>query len=64
MARQTELDRAIKILTFQYENAKRLPYVRAKMAWALYQTWKTFDREYNVNLKEAERWKGESDGNT
>lgn len=57
MSRQTELDRAVKILTAHYENAKRLPWVRAKMAWALYNTWKVFDREYNAKLKEAERWK-------
>ena len=51
------LAKAVTELRDNYERAKTLSYVNDPLAWALYQTWKTFDREYNVELKEAERWK-------
>ena len=38
-----ELGKAIKVLTEQYEKAKKLEYVHNKIAYALYQTWKIFD---------------------
>lgn len=38
-----ELDKAIKILKEQYEKAQKLDWVRNKIAYALYQTWKIFD---------------------
>ena len=38
-----DLDKAIKILKEQYEKAQKLDWVRNKIAYALYQTWKIFD---------------------
>ena len=38
-----ELDKVIKELQKQYERAKKLEFVRNKIAYALYQTWKVFD---------------------
>lgn len=38
-----ELDKAIKILKEQYEKAQHMDWVRNKIAYALYQTWKIFD---------------------
>lgn len=40
-----ELDKAIKELVKQYERAKNLEFVRNKIAYALYQTWKIFDEK-------------------
>ena len=39
----TDLTKAIKILKEQYEKAKKIGWVRNKIAYALYQTWKIFD---------------------
>lgn len=39
-----ELDKAIKILKEQYEKAQKIDWVRNKIAYALYQTWKIFDK--------------------
>ena len=39
----TELNKAIKVLKEQYEKAKKMDWVRNKIAYALYQTWKIFD---------------------
>lgn len=39
-----ELDKAIKVLREQYEKAQRLEWVRDKVAYALYQTWRIFDK--------------------
>ena len=39
----TGLNKAIKELTRQYEKAKQLEFVKNKVAYALYQTWKIFD---------------------
>ena len=38
-----DIDKAIKVLREQYENALKLEWVRNKIAYALYQTWKVFD---------------------
>ena len=38
-----ELTRAIRELAKQYEKAEKLEFVRNKIAYALYQTWKIFD---------------------
>ena len=54
MARQNELDRAVSILTKNYENAKRLKFVYNPIAWALYYTWKYFDKHRNRG-EEVER---------
>lgn len=39
-----ELNKAIKVLKEQYEKAKKIGWVRNPIAYALYQTWKIFDR--------------------
>lgn len=39
-----EIDKAIKILKEQYEKAQKIDWVRNKIAYALYQTWKIFDK--------------------
>lgn len=39
----TDLTKAIKVLKEQYEKAQKIDWVRNKMAYALYQTWKIFD---------------------
>ena len=38
-----EIDESIKVLKEQYEKAKKLDFVKNKIAYALYQTWKIFD---------------------
>lgn len=38
-----DLAKAIKVLTEQYEKAKKMDWVRKPIAYALYQTWKIFD---------------------
>lgn len=38
-----DLSKAIKVLTQQYEKAKKMAFVRNPIAYALYQTWKIFD---------------------
>ena len=38
-----DIDKAIKVLKEQYEKAQKLEWVRNKIAYALYQTWKIFD---------------------
>ena len=38
-----DLDRVIKLLNKEYERAKRSPYVKKPLAWALYQVWKVVD---------------------
>ena len=38
-----KLDKAIKILKEQYEKAQKIDWIRNKIAYALYQTWKIFD---------------------
>lgn len=45
MGRTIELEKAISFLGKNYERAQNLEYVRNKLAWALYQTWKQFDKE-------------------
>lgn len=45
MGRTIELEKAIFILTKNYDRAQHLEYVRNKLAWALYQTWKYYDKE-------------------
>lgn len=39
-----DLTKAIKILKEQYEKAKEIDWIRNKIAYALYETWKIFDR--------------------
>lgn len=39
------LEQAITLLRKQYEKAKRSPYVKSPLAWALYQVWKIADKE-------------------
>lgn len=41
------LEKAIKLLEEQYERAKKLEYVENPLAWALYQVWRTVDKETN-----------------
>lgn len=40
-----ELDKAVCLLTEEYEKAKKLEYVRNPLAWALYRVWKKADTE-------------------
>lgn len=40
-----QLKKAIKLLTKQYEWAKKQGWVHKPLAYALYQVWKTVDRE-------------------
>lgn len=39
-----DIDKAIKVLKEQYEKAQSIDWVRNKIAYALYQTWKIFDK--------------------
>ena len=39
-----ELDKAIKILKEQYEKAQKIDWIRNNVAYALYETWKIFDK--------------------
>lgn len=39
------LEEAIRALETTYERAKRLPYVRNPLAYALYHVWKIADRK-------------------
>lgn len=39
------IEKAIKLLTKEYERAKRLSFVRNPVAYALYQVWKMADKE-------------------
>ena len=39
------LEKAIKMLTDEYDRAKVNPWVRNPLAYALYQVWKVADRE-------------------
>lgn len=39
------LETAIKLLQKYYEIAKNNDWIRDKVAWALYQTWKDADRK-------------------
>ena len=57
MTGQSEFDKEVRILEKAYANAQRLKFVRFKMAWALYQTWKYFDREVRrkTDAEEAEK---------
>lgn len=43
------LEKAIKALEKEYAKAKRLPYVRNPLAYALYQVWKIANEEDNRN---------------
>ena len=38
-----DIDKAIKVLKEQYEKVQKIDWVRNKIAYALYQTWKIFD---------------------
>ena len=38
-----DINKAIKLLQEQYENALKLDWVHNKIAYALYHTWKIFD---------------------
>lgn len=40
----TDLEKAIKVLTEEYKKAKKIGWIRNPMAYALYQTWKIFDK--------------------
>lgn len=51
-----EIKTAVKYLNQQYEIAKRMEYVNKPLAWALYQTWRYFDKKEKVgNTKECEK---------
>ena len=39
------LQKAIKLLEVEYEKAKKAPFVRNPLAYALYKVWKTANRE-------------------
>ena len=41
----TDLDKAIKVLKEQYEKVKKIGWIRNPIAYALYQTWKIFDKQ-------------------
>ena len=45
MTGENELRRAVIMLEMNYIDAQKLRFVMHPMAWALYQTWKCFDRE-------------------
>ena len=45
MKGENELRRAVIMLERYYTDAQRLRFVMHPMAWALYQTWKYFDKE-------------------
>lgn len=38
-----DLDKAIKLLKELYEKAQNMDWIKNKIAWALYHTWKIFD---------------------
>ena len=40
----SDLNKAIKTLKEQYEKAKKIGWVQNPIAYALYQTWKIFDK--------------------
>ena len=40
-----KLNKAIKLIEFEYEKAKRLEWVHNPLAYALYQVWKMADKE-------------------
>ena len=39
-----KLDKAIEVLKEQYEKAKKLEWIFNPLTYALYQTWKIFDK--------------------
>lgn len=41
-------EKAVFLLQKQYEKAKRSPFVKKPLAWALYQVWKIADKEDEV----------------
>ena len=43
------IERAIELLKAEYENAKRLAYVRNPLAYALYQVWKVAEQKRKVD---------------
>ena len=51
MTGQREFEKAVKILEKNYANAQRMTLVRSPMAWALYYTWKYFDRQIDWSKK-------------
>lgn len=55
----TELDEAIELLKQNYEEAQNMKQVLSPIAYALYQTWKEFDKR---ELKRAyKHWKEKMD---
>lgn len=39
----SDIDSVIKVLSENYEKALKMDYIKNKLAWALYQTWKKYD---------------------
>lgn len=54
MTGENEFRRAVIMLERYYADAQRLRYVMHPMAWALYQTWKYFDRKAQKKEKKHE----------
>lgn len=48
-----EIDEAIELLRKNYAKACSLGFVRHKVAWALYQTWKAAAAEANREVSRA-----------
>lgn len=44
MKREVNFDLVIKDLRAKYEWALKQEYIRVPIAWALYETWKDYDR--------------------
>ena len=51
MPRRNEFEYAVDVLKKNYANAQRLSFVKSPIAWALYQTWKYFDRRISRGEK-------------
>ena len=49
------LEKAIKLLQKEYEEAKKEPFVQKPLAYALYHTWKKVDEKLNNKRKERSK---------
>ncbi len=44
MNREVDFDKVVSILRSYYNQALQDEYIKVPIAWALYQTWKAYDR--------------------
>lgn len=51
---KTKLKKAQEVLEKEYEIAKTLEYIKDPLAWALYETWRIFDRANEEAAREEE----------